>query len=679
MAACFAVAIASTVTDGGRPAAATSVCPTAASFTSGSGSAGDPYVIATPENLQYLRETPAIWDDGLFFSFTSDIDMTGCEWTGGLGQTSLNIGGLKATIDGNGHVVSGISIVSDASAVGFIAQHTEGSVEDLGVQGAITVNTTATGSVSSNVGGLIGASYSNGTIRRSFADVDIAVTVYVSEACTFECRSSLQAYYGGLLGYSSSATVSDSYARGDLVASASATSGPSSTGFIMLNMGGLLGAIFQPVSRSYSTGSVTGSAVAPSASSRIGGFIGYSNVTAPSSFWDSTTSGTSTGIGLAPGAPSPQPTGKATTDMKSLSTYSGSWSIASTYDAAKTWILCPSVNSGYPALMAMQSPDTCAPPDLISISPGSGSSSGGTAITVTGTALSGATSVTIGGTPATITANTATSITATTPPGTAGTRDVVVTTADGSDTLAGAFTYLDPPEATTISPASGSTAGGAFAIITGSALSGAASVTIGGTPATITANTATSITATTPPGTAGTRDVVVTTAGGSDTLAGAFTYLPPRIPSGGGGSSGAGTTSAIPPSTSSLPTSASAPSAGAPSSTAATSSANPPAVLVAAALNRAHVFFPYRSHVLSARAKAALDSLLARVPSASTAMVRASVAGTTRGKVHQRLALARARAVVEYLRQSGIQASVAHSLPAPLRSSSARSVEVNVR
>ena len=53
----------------------------------------------------------------------------------------------------------------------------------------------------------------------------------------------------------------------------------------------------------------------------------------------------------------------------------------------------------------------------------------------------------------------------------------------------------------------------------------AVSVTVGGTAATgITVVSDTEITATTPPGTAGAVDVVVTTAGGSDTLDDGFTY-----------------------------------------------------------------------------------------------------------------------------------------------------------
>ncbi|MFT4279352.1 MAG: IPT/TIG domain-containing protein [Rhodopseudomonas sp.] len=171
-----------------------------------------------------------------------------------------------------------------------------------------------------------------------------------------------------------------------------------------------------------------------------------------------------------------------------------------------------------------------AAPTISTISPSSGSTAGGTAVTITGTNLSGVTSVTVGGAAATLGTNTATSIAITTPAGTAGARDVVVTTAGGSATSTGGFTYVAPPTIGTISPSSGPTAGGTSVTITGTNLSGVTSVTVGGAAATLGTNTATSIAITTPAGTAGARDVVVTTGGGSATSTGGFTYIaPPTI------------------------------------------------------------------------------------------------------------------------------------------------------
>ena len=167
-----------------------------------------------------------------------------------------------------------------------------------------------------------------------------------------------------------------------------------------------------------------------------------------------------------------------------------------------------------------------AAPTVASISPTSGSTAGGTSVTITGTNFIGATSVTFGGTAATgVTVVNSTTITATTPAGTAGAVNVVVTTPGGTGTGAGLYTYVASPSVTGISPTGGPTAGGTSVTITGANFTGATSVTIGGAAATsFTVNSATQITATTPAGTAGAADVVVTTAVGSGTGVGLYTY-----------------------------------------------------------------------------------------------------------------------------------------------------------
>jgi len=86
-----------------------------------------------------------------------------------------------------------------------------------------------------------------------------------------------------------------------------------------------------------------------------------------------------------------------------------------------------------------------APPTVTGIAPPSGPPAGGTAVTISGTNLSGATSVTIGGAGATsvVVVNPST-ITAVTPAGTMGARDVAVTTPGGTGSVTGLFTYMAP-------------------------------------------------------------------------------------------------------------------------------------------------------------------------------------------------------------------------------------------
>jgi uncharacterized protein YhjY with autotransporter beta-barrel domain len=168
-----------------------------------------------------------------------------------------------------------------------------------------------------------------------------------------------------------------------------------------------------------------------------------------------------------------------------------------------------------------------AAPTVTAISPTGGPTAGGTGVTITGTNFTGATSVTIGGAAATgVTVVNPTTITATTPAGAAGARDVIVTTPNGSGTGVGLFTYFSAPTVTAISPTSGPAAGGTSVTITGTNFTGATSVTVGGAAASgITVVNPTTITAVTPAGTAGARDVIVTTPGGSGTGSGLFTYI----------------------------------------------------------------------------------------------------------------------------------------------------------
>ncbi|MCS5516894.1 IPT/TIG domain-containing protein [Pseudomonas qingdaonensis] len=95
-------------------------------------------------------------------------------------------------------------------------------------------------------------------------------------------------------------------------------------------------------------------------------------------------------------------------------------------------------------------------PTLNTVTPNSGPIGGGTSVTLTGTGLTGASSVTFGGVSATgWTINSPTQITATIPAGNAGVVNVSVTTAAGSASLTNAFTYIAPPVAGPVSASVG--------------------------------------------------------------------------------------------------------------------------------------------------------------------------------------------------------------------------------
>lgn len=168
---------------------------------------------------------------------------------------------------------------------------------------------------------------------------------------------------------------------------------------------------------------------------------------------------------------------------------------------------------------------------LTSISPTSGTYSGGTAVTITGTnfSVSGSTTVEIGGVPATsIVVSSDTSITAVTGGHVAGAVDVVVVGPKGSSNLAGGFTYVGPPlpALTSVSPGSGTTLGGTTVTLTGVNLTGTTAVKFDSVSATnISVVNDTTVTADTPAHAAGIVDVSVTTSYGSFNRTNAYTYF----------------------------------------------------------------------------------------------------------------------------------------------------------
>jgi hypothetical protein len=107
----------------------------------------------------------------------------------------------------------------------------------------------------------------------------------------------------------------------------------------------------------------------------------------------------------------------------------------------------PAGLSGSVAVLITASTTPPAPPTVSAVSPTSGSSAGGTSVTITGTNLTGATAVRFGSANATgVTVNSATSITATSPAGAVGTVDVTVTTPGGTSPTGSVdqFTYTTP-------------------------------------------------------------------------------------------------------------------------------------------------------------------------------------------------------------------------------------------
>ena len=178
-------------------------------------------------------------------------------------------------------------------------------------------------------------------------------------------------------------------------------------------------------------------------------------------------------------------------------------------------------------------------PTMTSITPPQGGGAGGGTVTIKGTGftqgLAGPTFVLIGGVAATnVVVNAAgTQLTATVPPGTTnGTVPVALSNPAGAATSSSPITYtyvFAQPTVSSISPTSGSPAGGTPVNVSGNAFAGATSVKFGGAAAHFVVNSDNSLIATAPSGTSGSvADITVTGPGGTSITSSAdqFTYGP---------------------------------------------------------------------------------------------------------------------------------------------------------
>jgi hypothetical protein len=170
-------------------------------------------------------------------------------------------------------------------------------------------------------------------------------------------------------------------------------------------------------------------------------------------------------------------------------------------------------------------------PVVSSLGTSSGSTAGGTSVTLTGSGYTGASAVTFGGIPAqSFVVNSDTSITAVSPSQAAATVDVVVSTPTGTSAVSSSdhFTYnaASTPSVSGLSVTSGSTAGGLGVTVTGSYFTGATGVNFGTVAAAFTVLNDSTLVATAPPQAAGTIDITVTTPSGTSSTGSSdhFTY-----------------------------------------------------------------------------------------------------------------------------------------------------------
>ena len=290
-------------------------------FSGGAGTAADPYIITTPEQLNQVRNYLTA-----HFILANNIDLTEYLATVGAGyeqwgeQGWMPIGTNSATFrggfNGAGFKITGLWLnridIFDVGLFGYIRnariENLGVEIGDRGIRGFDNVaglagvqdlsrieNCYATGNISgrSDIGGLIGEQIRGSSLKNCYATGSVSGNLINA---------------GGLVAHlSSNSSIENCYASGSVSANSS--------------VGGLVGQQVGKISNCYATGSVKGI-------DRVGGLVGEIKLgSIENSFFDNQTTGQSIGTGSGP---KNGVTGKTTAEMKQQNTFT-SWDFATVW------------------------------------------------------------------------------------------------------------------------------------------------------------------------------------------------------------------------------------------------------------------------------------------------------------------------------------------------------------
>ena len=206
-------------------------------YSGGIGTASDPYIITTEDQLNGIREEPTA-----YYKLGADITLT--KFQSGSGWTPIPE--FTGQLDGNGHKISNLYINRPSTGcVGLFSQlNSSTTIKNLSLVNVNITGSTYTGAI---------AGYSNSTLTLSGVSVTGSVT-----------GGQLT---GGLIGYSSySITIVNSYSSANIASTS-------------IQVGGLVGYAVGNINitNAYSTGNVNSTATSSSDTSYsyIGGLIGY--------------------------------------------------------------------------------------------------------------------------------------------------------------------------------------------------------------------------------------------------------------------------------------------------------------------------------------------------------------------------------------------------------------------
>ncbi|MBT0670081.1 filamentous hemagglutinin N-terminal domain-containing protein [Novosphingobium profundi] len=185
-----------------------------------------------------------MWSGAGFIPLGTDAD----------GPVLNNYAGFNGRFDGDGHVLSHLTIVRSSDYTGLFGM--AGSAANITAVGIVDARITASGEYSGALAG-----WNEGTISEAFATGEVSSSSY---------------YVGGLVGVNLGGAIRNVYA--DVTV----------TGYS--SIGGLAGYSDGTINQAYAIGAVTGSSV-------VGGLTGYNWGTIANSYWDSYATGQASAFG----------------------------------------------------------------------------------------------------------------------------------------------------------------------------------------------------------------------------------------------------------------------------------------------------------------------------------------------------------------------------------------------
>lgn len=289
--------------------------------TIGDGTSGNPYQIATLDNLCWLSKVSTAWSK--CFIQTADIDASSTSTWGASGFSPIgsNHDKFTGTYNGKGHIISGLYIkINNDDYIGFFGYIKGSTIDSLGLvsinyststmAGGLvaynegTINScycTGTLTGTSNIGGLVGWNNMSSTITNSYSTVrvkgssDCGGLIGVNAGIVRSCYSTDSVIgkgdIGGLIGKNINGTVINCHSSANIKGSAK-NLGVAMGGLVGYNQYDVKQKNATIISNCYSTGNVTGSG-------NLGGLVGsnYGTTTITQSYCSGTVTATSSNAG----------------------------------------------------------------------------------------------------------------------------------------------------------------------------------------------------------------------------------------------------------------------------------------------------------------------------------------------------------------------------------------------